>query len=116
MPGLLKPLFTLLIEYFFNFTSPFVPLNEHCKREIETFSYVSNDTLYFLISCIKQSVNEVELKQILKAIKFFILEEPLKLVVSDYTLRNSNDRILYLRTRPDLYQTLLNNPHLRLCK
>jgi len=114
MPGILKPLFTLLIEYFFNFTSPFVPLNEHCKREIETNSYVSNDTWYFLISCFRLHVNKVELEQILKAIELFTFEEPLKLVVSDTT---SNHVIrLYLRrtvASVPLYQTLLN---LRLCK
>jgi len=114
MPGLLKPLFTLLIEYFFNFTSPLVPLNEHCKRQIKAFTYVSNDNWCFMISCIKQNVNKVELEEIYKAIELFTFEEPLKLVVTDVI---SNHVVkLYLRRTPDLYQTLLNNPHLRPCK
>ena len=114
MPGILKPSFTLLIEYFFNFTSPSAPLNEHCKRQIRAFSYVPNDTWYFMISCITQNVNKVELEEIYKAIELFTFEEPLKLVVTD-VISNHVVR-LYLIREPDLYQTLLNNPHLRLCK
>lgn len=114
MPGVLKSLFVLLIEYFFNFTSPSAPLNEHCKREIKMFSYVSYNRLCFMMSHIKQRVTEVELEQIFKAIELFILEEPLKLVnsvaTSDHYIR------LHFRTTPDLYQTLLKNPHLRPCK